>query len=214
MGTAQPARIIDKLVKDTREIYLHARTETGFHFELVNLIRVDEVYRMLKSQIPSAQVHNVFGRIFCLKGDEYQARHHHQLAINMEPDNPIHYIDYGVTLEVFGRFDESASFYMAALKLSPRNLMALDYTIKTLRILKRYDEAVFYLDELIKLKPDDSELLMQKEILMDNIFPEERFRKSFIEKVEATAKEVESGAAPTFDSIEEMETYLASLPND
>lgn len=213
MGNAQPALAIDQLVDETRDIRRMAFSESGFHRELVNQIRVQAVYRALKSLPLSPQVHNVFGRVFCLKGDEYGARKHHQQAISMEPSNPAHYVDYGVTLEMFGRFDEAATAYMSALKRSPHDLTALDYVVKALRILQRYDEAAPYLDALIKLKPDDSELQMEKEMLMDRLFPEERFRESFVKKVELAAREVESGHAPTFNSIEDMDTYLTSRPH-
>lgn len=213
MTTAQPALVIEKLGAETQDVLQAARTESGFHRELVNQIRVQAVYRDLIGLPKSALVHNVLGRVFFLKGDEYNSRKHHQMAINMDATNSTHYVDYGVTLEMFNRFDEAATVYKDALKQNPHDLKALKHSVDALTILQRYDEAARYLDELIKMRPSDGELQMHKEMLMDNLFPEERFRESFIEKVEASAKEVESGHTPTFSSIEEMEAYLADLPN-
>ncbi len=213
MSQAQAVSIVTELVNETVALRRQAITESGFHKELIDQTRVDEIFLQAEKLPTSGIRFNLLGRMYCLKDDERQACRYHTLATNMEPGNTMHYLDFGVTLETFGRYGEATNEYQKALRVNKRDERALDLIIKALIILKRYEEASDYLDKLLEITPDDEALLRKKEMLIDEIYPEEQFQEEFVKNVEVSAKEAESGHAKAFNTIEEIESYLADLPN-
>jgi len=97
--------------------------------------------------------HRVYSNLLCIMGRTEEALQHIELALELDPLNPISYIFYGMVLNYNRRHDDSMAAIRTSLEIEPnRNL---DGWAETLRENGKHDEALAIYR---KMFADDAEL--------------------------------------------------------
>lgn len=95
-----------------------------------------------------------------------QALKYYEDVLDVESDNVLAIIDYGVTLQNLGRLRQALKMYDMALTIKPKNLCALINKGSVLHTLQRYSDAIFCYNIVLNLDKKIQWLLRTKVFLL------------------------------------------------
>jgi tetratricopeptide (TPR) repeat protein len=147
------------LSRDNYELYFKKLLEVNEEYLgkiLDHCFLVTQTYPDLRRVIRNVpNDHTFLARFLIRKGMWEEAKKEFQLAIEIEPNNPIHYSNYAHTLFRRGDFRHAVHWWQKQKVLDPRNadpyLSSVDAFVK----LKRFDEALRELRDLMVLYPEN-----------------------------------------------------------
>jgi len=147
------------LSRDNYELYFKKLLEVNEEYlnKIVDhCFSVTQTYPDLRRLVRDVPNDHVFlARFLNRKGMWEEAKKEFQLAIEMEPNSPIHYSNYAHALFRRGDFRHAVLWWQKQKVLDPRNeepyLSSVDAFVK----LKRFDEALRELRDLIALYPEN-----------------------------------------------------------
>lgn len=213
----QPASQLDAILDEIQSIKDEAINEEGFHFELVNQIRLQYVLRDLKKERDreiSGEILDLLGRVYCLRKDEQKSRKYHLKSIELEPSVSTRLFDYAVTLGTFNHHDESVEYYRKTLELDPADLVAWKYLLKRYILTGKYREALEVADEIIKRK-NTKENRQMKEYLLELYYPpEEEISDELVNAVRESEEDIKAGRFTQCKTKEESNEFLDSLMSE
>lgn len=108
----------------------------------------------LKLSPDVACVNHRVGRIMLDYGDAERALELTGRALAAEPGVALYYLDYGVALELAGRFDAAYGAVEAALELDPGNVEARHNLAHLCLLLNRPEEALALTEQVLEMVPD------------------------------------------------------------
>lgn len=213
----QPALLLGAILDEIQSIKDEATNEEGFHFELVNQIRVQHVIRDLKKERDrkrSGEVLDLLGRAYCLRKDEQKSRAYHLKSIELESSVSTRWFDFAVTLGTFNHHDESAEYYRKTLELDSSDLDAWNYLLKRYMLTAKYREALEVVDEVIKRKNTKENRQMKEYILELYYPPEEEISDELVKAVRESEEDIKAGRFTRCNTKEESKAFLDSLMSE
>lgn len=122
-------------------------------------IRAIALLEQLLSQDPNcATAHNDLGVLY-LKGDKPEkARHHHESATRLDPNNPVFRKNLAdLYYAVFGMVDEAVEIYTALLKETPQDTELLTTLAIVSKAFNLAEQAGIFINRVLDLEPWNSE---------------------------------------------------------
>ena len=95
-------------------------------------------------------------------GQDIESIPHHKMAVQLAPNNPEAWLNYGNTVSKLCYHDDASTHYDQALSLKPDYVEAWFNKANAMHELKRYDEAITHYDQALSLKPDYAEAWSNK----------------------------------------------------
>jgi tetratricopeptide (TPR) repeat protein len=130
-----------------------ADVNEGYLNKILNsCFSVTRKYTDLKAVIgDTASSHALLARFLNSKGMWKEAKKEYMMAINLEPFNPIHYSNFAIALSIRKDFDNAIIWWQKQKMLDCRDEKIYLSLTHTFMRLKRFDEAVRELRDLIKV---------------------------------------------------------------
>ena len=89
--------------------------------------------------------------------------------LQIESDNIVAIIDYGVTLQNLGQYNEALAMYEMVLNIQPKNVTAIINMGSTLHTLERYSEAISCYDVVLNIEKNNPIALAYKGLCIGEI---------------------------------------------
>jgi TolB-like protein/class 3 adenylate cyclase/Flp pilus assembly protein TadD len=122
--------------------------------EAVPKLKADVEHALaLDDKIGVAHALLAFYVCFLYEWDWPAAEREFQIALKLDPDNPINHFYYGYYLSALGRFDDSLRETLRARELDPQGPIWVSSTGDTFFNARRYDQALQYYEQEIAMAP-------------------------------------------------------------
>ena len=110
----------------------------------------------LNDRIGQAHAVLAFHVYFLYEWDWPAAEREFQVAVKLDPNDPLNHLYYGIYLSALGRFDEALREKLRARELDPQNPICVGATGDTFLWARRYDQALPYYQQQMAMAPDFS----------------------------------------------------------
>ena len=110
----------------------------------------------LNDRIGQAHAVLAFHVYFLYEWDWPAAEREFQVAVKLDPNDPLNHLYYGIYLSALGRFDEALREKLRARELDPQNPICVGATGDTFFWARRYDQALPYYQQQMAMAPDFS----------------------------------------------------------
>lgn len=122
--------------------------------EAVPKLKADVEHALaLDDKIGVAHALLAFYVCFLYEWDWPAAEREFQIALKLDPDNPLNHIYYGYYLSALGRFDDSLRENLRARELDPQGPIWVSSTGDTFFNARKYDQALQYYEQEIAMAP-------------------------------------------------------------
>jgi len=113
-----------------------------------------QIFKELAKKLPrDSQIQFNLAKALSDDGQDYQALRHHELAINLIPDNPNTLINYGISLNKLNRHENALEAFQKAIRLNANSAEIWLNLSATLNHLKRFDESIEAANASLQLNP-------------------------------------------------------------
>lgn len=149
-STSQPARSVEELYRDAL-----TQAEAGNNAAAIDLLEI------ILTQNPTlAPVHNDMGVLCQRDGQLQRSRQHHEEAARLQPDNNVFHKNLADLLAFeFGDQEAALAIYVKLLSVSQYDVELLMAITHICLQVGRRDDAVYFLNQVIAIKPWDQEAL-------------------------------------------------------
>jgi tetratricopeptide (TPR) repeat protein len=108
------------------------------------------------------------GYTYFLKGDVENAINEYQTAKNLDKNNFDAYLNLSIAYDAQNRTDQSLQMAIKAVKIAPKDYKGQLLKGREYRKLKMYKEATLALQEAIRLKPGNTDILYEVGLVAEN----------------------------------------------